>query len=138
MEVDAGVMEDCHRICFTSPPQSVTPVKTRDLPRVSCLILATIACCSKSGSDKIVVASAPSPYRVFAYGRLCYALQELEFESMKERYSDEAFDVDELTLTTTSPHGTKRVVDHGEVGPIELWTHFTAIDIVRADIEWRK
>lgn len=75
---------------------------------------------------------------IFAYGRLCYALEELGFEGMKDRYSNEGFDVGEFTLTATSPHGTKQVVDHGEVGPIELWTLRAAIDSVRADIRWEK
>jgi hypothetical protein len=75
---------------------------------------------------------------VFDYGKLCYALQKLDFEGMKARYSDEGFDVEESILTATSPRGTKQVVDHGDVGPIGLWTLRAAFDGVRARIHWQK
>jgi hypothetical protein len=75
---------------------------------------------------------------LFDYGKLCYALQELDFEGMKKLYTDEGFDVEESTLTVISPRGTKRVVDHGDVGPIGLWTLRAAFDGVRARIHWKK
>jgi hypothetical protein len=179
-------------------------MKARELRRVFCLVLASVACCSKTAGDKVVVVEGRPPYReimegcikpedvarvwagfpydsisldcwcgwleskfgcvvfhrggraemqgpvngvwgdyegtidLFDYGRLCYALEQLDFERMKDRYSNEAFDVEECTLTTTSPHGTKTVVDHGGVGPIKLWTLRAAIDSVRAGVRWEK
>jgi hypothetical protein len=73
---------------------------------------------------------------LFDFGKLCYAFEQSGFERLLDRYSDEGFDAGESTFEVTSKSGSKRVVDHGDVGPIELWTLGAALDGVRARIRW--
>lgn len=72
------------------------------------------------------------------YARLCYVLDQLQFQSFRGEYHANWTDDSTRIVTTVSSSGvTKRVLEYGRVGPIELWTIQELLDGTRARMEWK-
>lgn len=72
---------------------------------------------------------------VLTYGRLSYAIEQLDFASMNGRWPM-SIDADTAVVTVTSNAGPKRLEDSGQSGPIGLWSIEQIIDAIRSDIVW--
>jgi len=75
---------------------------------------------------------------VFEYGRLCYALENLNFRDFKDEYKSGWTDQSTHVISASSDGKTKSVLDYGGVAPIELWTIRKAIEGIRAGLKWRR
>jgi hypothetical protein len=74
---------------------------------------------------------------LFDYGKLCYALDRLRFQGLKEEYDSHWLHGSTSFVIATSPDGPKQVEDRGPNGPIELWMVQEIINSIRHRIEWK-
>jgi hypothetical protein len=77
---------------------------------------------------------------IFDFGRLCYLLEHVRFESFDPRYAWDGYDGGTVRVKVW-PAGSDepRVVeDYGSNAPIELWAVQSAIEGVAGRVKWKE
>jgi hypothetical protein len=70
------------------------------------------------------------------YARLCYAIEKLGFLKLHDSYMRNETDLSFCTIIVETSLGQKKVLDYGEVGPIELWIIQKLLDRTREQVDW--
>lgn len=76
---------------------------------------------------------------IFDFGKLCYMIERVGFESMQPRYAWGGFDAGTVTLKVWRVGSQQPTVvqDYGNVGPQEFWELCAAIEGVASRIDWK-
>jgi len=74
---------------------------------------------------------------IFDYGKLCYLLKQLRFDSLAPRYVANWTDSPTFIVTAVAAGTSTRVSDYSGIGPIELWAIQQTIDSVAQGIRWK-
>jgi len=73
---------------------------------------------------------------IWSYGRLCRLIEATQFHRLPDQYVAPWTDDSIVIVTTVTDRRSKRVLEHGGVGPIELWGVQEAIDSIAKGIKW--
>ncbi len=76
----------------------------------------------------------------WTFGRLCYALDQMKFDTMQLSYNAPWTDSPTTIVRVTRVGASDpiSVSDYGNYGPIDLWTFQMAVDGAVSQIEWKK
>lgn len=74
---------------------------------------------------------------VRVFGRLCFLLQRMGFQSLARRYVTNITDTGGFEVAASTGSLNWRVIDQGGSGPIELWAFEQTVGTVIEEIAWR-
>ena len=77
---------------------------------------------------------------IWAYGRLCYLIDELRFRELSSSYAASWTDAETVKLTVVRSGTTTPVTvsEYGGIGPPRLWALQLAVDATAESVKWAK
>jgi uncharacterized protein DUF6438 len=70
------------------------------------------------------------------FGRLCYSLDSIKFQSLKSSYRAHWTDDTTCIVTASAGDKSKAVSDYGKVAPIGLWMFQESVDAIVKNVKW--